>query len=173
MEIQAAPLAPTSLVFDEVPRSTSSATYTARSTERTHPLAAPLPGLASRARPGGPARLRHRAGRRLRGPARRSAQAIAASECDGIAIGGSLGADKPEMYQVVEWTTKHLPEDRPRHLLGIGEIDDLVRGVELGIDTFNCAMPSAGRHGMVLVPDPEARWRVDLTKSRWKTPTSR
>ena len=79
-----------------------------------------------------------------------SAQAVAASECDGIAIGGSLGADKAQMYEVVDWTTAALPEDRPRHLLGIGEIDDLVRGVELGIDTFDCAMPTRlgpPRHG--------------------------
>ena len=45
---------------------------------------------------------------------------------------------------------------KPRHLLGIGEVDDLVRGVELGIDTFDCAMPTRiGRHGMAIVPDPE------------------
>ena len=70
------------------------------------------------------------------------------------------------MYEVVGWTTAVLPEDRPRHLLGIGEIDDLIAGVELGIDTFDCAMPTRlGRHGMALVPDPEGRWRVDLTKS--------
>ena len=44
---------------------------------------------------------------------------------------------------------------KPRHLLGIGEVDDLVRGVELGIDTFDCAMPTRiGRHGMAVVPDP-------------------
>jgi len=44
------------------------------------------------------------------------------------------------------------------------------RGVELGIDTFDCAMPTRiGRHGMALVPDPEKRWRVDLAKARWKT----
>jgi queuine tRNA-ribosyltransferase len=59
--------------------------------------------------------------------------------------------------------------ERPVHLLGIGEVDDLVRGVELGIDTFDCAMPTRlGRHGVALVPDPENRWRVDLTAARWK-----
>ena len=73
------------------------------------------------------------------------------------------------MFEVVEWTIEELPEARPRHLLGIGEVDDLVRGVELGIDTFDCAMPTRiGRHGMALVPDPEHRWRVDLAKARWK-----
>jgi queuine tRNA-ribosyltransferase len=49
-------------------------------------------------------------------------------------------------------------------------VDDLIRGVELGIDTFDCAMPTRlGRHGTALVPDPHNRWRVDLTKSRWRT----
>ncbi len=57
---------------------------------------------------------------------------------------------------------------RPRHLLGIGDVDDLIRGVELGIDTFDCAMPTRlGRHGMALVPEPDRRWRVDLTAARW------
>ena len=73
------------------------------------------------------------------------------------------------MYEVVDWTTAVLPEDRPRHLLGVGDIDDLVRGVELGIDTFDCAMPTRlGRHGVAVVPEPDARWRVDLAKGRFK-----
>ena len=87
----------------------------------------------------------------------------------GIAIGGTLGEDKAQMFEVVEWTIEELPEAKPRHLLGIGEVDDLVRGVELGIDTFDCAMPTRiGRHGMAVVPDPAKRWRVDLAKARWK-----
>ena len=74
------------------------------------------------------------------------------------------------MYEVVGWAIEELPEERPRHLLGIGDIDDLLRGVELGIDTFDCAMPTRiGRHGMAIVPDPAARWRVDLAKGRWRT----
>jgi queuine tRNA-ribosyltransferase len=102
-----------------------------------------------------------------------STETVAASACDGIAIGGSLGADKPEMYEVVGWATAALDRvraDAPRHLLGIGDIDDLVRGVELGIDTFDCAMPTRlGRHGVALIPEPEQRWRFDTTLSRWKT----
>jgi hypothetical protein len=94
-----------------------------------------------------------------------------ASGCDGIAIGGSLGADKDQIYEVVGWTTAVLderPASRPRHLLGIGDVDDLIRGVELGIDTFDCAMSTRlGRHGMALVPEPDRRWRVDLTAARW------
>ena len=92
--------------------------------------------------------------------------------CDGVAIGGSLGADKAQMYEVVSFAVTELGGDHeslPRHLLGVGEVDDLIRGVELGIDTFDCAMPTRlGRHGTALVPDPDHRWRVNLTQARWR-----
>jgi queuine tRNA-ribosyltransferase len=101
-----------------------------------------------------------------------SAETVAASACDGIAVGGSLGRDKDQMYEVVDWTTgelERLAPERPRHLLGIGEVDDLIEGVMQGIDTFDCAMPTRlGRHGVALIPDPDARWRVDLVKSAWR-----
>src|SRR5205807_3231238 len=98
-----------------------------------------------------------------------STDAVVASASDGIAIGGSLGADKDQIYEVVGWVTARLPDERPRHLLGIGDVDDLIRGVELGIDHFDCAMPTRlGRHGMALVPDPEHRWRTNLLASRWR-----
>jgi queuine tRNA-ribosyltransferase len=171
--------------------SRSSSTSARRSTSRgvhpaldgAHPpLARPLPGLARRARPARPARLRDRPGRRPPRPAGRVAEHVAAAGTPGIAIGGSLGADKAQMYEVVDWTTAVLPEDRPRHLLGIGEIDDLVRGVELGIDTFDCAMPTRlGRHGVALVPSPTGAggWTSPRAASRttagrsWRTARAR
>ena len=101
-----------------------------------------------------------------------STETVAASRCGGIAIGGSLGQDKPQMHRVVDWTTAALERatpERPRHLLGIGDIDDLLVGVGLGIDTFDCAMPTRlARHGVAIVPDPRGRWRVDLAKSRYR-----
>jgi queuine tRNA-ribosyltransferase len=101
-----------------------------------------------------------------------STAAIAGSGSDGVAIGGSLGQDKAQMYEVVDWTTSELERlapQRPRHLLGIGEVDDLIAGVRSGIDTFDCAMPTRlGRHGVALVPDPGGRWRLDLQKRRWR-----
>jgi queuine tRNA-ribosyltransferase len=101
-----------------------------------------------------------------------STGAVAGSSCDGVAIGGSLGQDKAQMHEVVDWTTLELDRvapDRPRHLLGIGEVDDLIVGVKQGIDTFDCAVPTRlGRHGVALVPDPAGRWRVDLVKGRWR-----
>lgn len=103
---------------------------------------------------------------------RASARTVAASGCHGVAIGGSLGAGKEQMYEVVGYATRELSgayEALPRHLLGIGEVDDLIAGVELGIDTFDCAMPTRlGRHGTALVPDPAGRWRLDLHKGRWR-----
>jgi queuine tRNA-ribosyltransferase len=76
------------------------------------------------------------------------------------------------MYEVVSWVTaelERLAPGKPRHLLGIGDIDDLIAGVELGIDTFDCAMPTRlGRHGVAIVPDPDGRWRVDLVKGRFR-----
>jgi queuine tRNA-ribosyltransferase len=101
-----------------------------------------------------------------------SAAAVASSGCDGIAIGGSLGREKAQMHEVVSWTTAELDRlapARPRHLLGIGDVDDLIAGVELGIDTFDCALPTRlGRHGVALVPLPDAGWRIDLVKGRWR-----
>jgi queuine tRNA-ribosyltransferase len=101
-----------------------------------------------------------------------SAQTIAGSRAGGVAIGGSLGQDKSEMHSVVGHATAELERfapDRPRHLLGIGDIDDLLAGVQQGIDTFDCAMPTRlGRHGVAVVPDPARRWRMDLFKGRFR-----
>jgi queuine tRNA-ribosyltransferase len=101
-----------------------------------------------------------------------SVATIAASRSDGVAIGGTLGRDKAQMWEVVSWCTaelERLARDRPRHLLGIGDVDDLIAGVRQGIDTFDCAMPTRlGRHGVALVPDPAGRWRIDLAKASWR-----
>ena len=64
---------------------------------------------------------------------------------------------------------------RPRrHLLGIGEIDDLLVGIGIGIDLFDCAMPTRlARHGVALAPEPDGRFRIDLTKARATRTTTR
>jgi queuine tRNA-ribosyltransferase len=168
MAIQAALGSDLALVFDECTPFHADRDYTARSTERTHRWLRRCLDWHRANGPDGQLVYGIVQGGVYEDLRAESAQAVAESEADGIAIGGSLGAEKAEMYEVVGWTTARLPEDRPRHLLGIGEIDDLIRGVELGIDTFDCAMPTRlGRHGMALVPDPEHRWRVDLTAARF------
>ena len=92
-----------------------------------------------------------------------------ASRVEGIAIGGSLGQEKEQMREVLGWALQGLPDEPPRHLLGIGDVDDIVHAVRAGIDSFDCATPTRlARHGTALVPEPERRWRLDLTKSEWK-----
>jgi len=169
MAIQAALGSDVALVFDECTPFNATREYTARSTQRTHRWLRRCLDWHADHGPAGQLVYGIVQGGVYHDLRIESAQAISASECAGIAIGGSLGADKEQMYEVVGWTTRELPPDRPRHLLGIGEIDDLIRGVELGIDTFDCAMPTRlGRHGMALVPDPEGRWRVNLAAARFK-----
>lgn len=74
---------------------------------------------------------------------KRSVEAIAALDFDGIAIGGvSVGEPKEEMFQVVGFTAPLLPADRPRYLMGVGTPEDLVNGVAAGIDMFDCVMPT-------------------------------
>ncbi|MFL5875050.1 MAG: tRNA guanosine(34) transglycosylase Tgt, partial [Solirubrobacteraceae bacterium] len=169
MEIQAALGSDLALVFDECTPFHADRDYTARSTERTHRWLERC--LLWHAQHGPPGQLVYGIvqGGVYEDLRSESAATVAASGSDGIAIGGSLGRDKAQMYEVVGWTTAVLPDDRPRHLLGVGDVDDLLRGVELGIDTFDCAMPTRlGRHGVAVVPEPGLRWRTDLAKGRFK-----
>ncbi len=172
MAAQAALGSDLALVFDECTPFHVDREYTQRSTERTHRWLERC--LRWHAEHGPADQLVYGIvqGGVYEDLRRESTQTIAASACDGVAIGGSLGAEKAQMYEVVSYATHELGgehEGKPRHLLGIGEVDDLIRGVELGIDTFDCAMPTRlGRHGTALVPDPENRWRVDLKKSQWR-----
>lgn len=70
----------------------------------------------------------------------------------GHAIGGSLGASKQQMYDVVGYTMERLRPDRPVHLLGIGGVGDIFSGVLQGIDTFDCVHPTRlARHGGALI----------------------
>jgi queuine tRNA-ribosyltransferase len=71
---------------------------------------------------------------------RKAAQDLAGLEFDGFGIGGAL--DKNELGTIVKWVNEELPENKPRHLLGIGEPDDLFIGVENGVDTFDCVAAS-------------------------------
>ena len=68
---------------------------------------------------------------------------------DGYAVGGtSVGEDKPTMYQMVEYATKYLPEDKIRYLMGVGDPIDLIENTMRGIDIFDCVAPTRlARHG--------------------------
>ncbi len=94
----------------------------------------------------------------------RSARGIAELPFAGFGIGDCLGETKGDWYRVVDLVCPLLPPERPRHLLGVGEPDDLVEGVLRGIDTFDCAMPTRlARHGQAL-HGGRPRFRVDILK---------
>ena len=69
----------------------------------------------------------------------------------GLAIGGALGKNKKEMYKIISWINKEIDWQRPHHLLGIGDLDVLEEIIKLGIDLFDCALPTRiARHGTAL-----------------------
>ncbi|MGB2983038.1 MAG: tRNA guanosine(34) transglycosylase Tgt, partial [Candidatus Bipolaricaulia bacterium] len=97
-----------------------------------------------------------------------SARIIAGMGFPGFAIGGSLGRSKDEMLSVLDWTVPLLPDNRPRHLLGIGEIEDIFAAVRRGIDTFDCAAPTRlARNGTVFLKEAP-RFRINLRNARFK-----
>ena len=83
---------------------------------------------------------------------REAARDLGGLAFDGYGIGGAL--EKTQLETIVGWVSAELPEDRPRHLLGIGEPDDLFAGVAAGADTFDCVMPTrVARNGAALSAD--------------------
>ena len=94
----------------------------------------------------------------------KSAYFISSLDFDGIAIGGvAVGESKKEMRDVCDWVIPRLPEVKPRHLLGVGEIDDIFDIIERGIDTFDCVQPTRlARMGHVY----NLEFRVKNTESR-------
>lgn len=80
-----------------------------------------------------------------------SAKFIGNLDFPGFGIGGSLGKTKKDMYQVLSWAMPVLPENKPKHLLGIGSAEDIEKSVKYGIDTFDCVIPTRlGRNGTAL-----------------------
>jgi len=74
---------------------------------------------------------------------KKSAEFVVSQNTEGVAIGGvSVGESKRQMRDQVAWVSPFLPEDRPVHLLGVGEFDDIFDLVKYGIDTFDCVEPT-------------------------------
>ncbi len=83
---------------------------------------------------------------------------------DGYGIGGAL--EKANLGTIVGWVSDELPEDRPRHLLGISEPDDMFTAIENGADTFDCVSPSrVARNGSIY----SSRGRYNLTNARFRS----
>jgi queuine tRNA-ribosyltransferase len=169
MEVQAKLGSDIALVFDECTPYHADRDYTARSMERTHRWLGRCLEWHEREGPRAQAVFGIVQGGIHEDLRRESAQAVSEAGVDGLAIGGTLGRDKEEMRGVLELTAPLLPEQAPVHLLGIGDVDDLLAGIGLGLDVFDCAIPTRlARHGTALVPDPAARFRLDLRKGGWE-----
>lgn len=105
----------------------------------------------------------------------KSAKTIGAMAFDGFGIGGSFGEDS--MAESLSWITPHLPEEKPRHLLGIGTVHDIFIAVEAGMDTFDCVIPTReARHGRlytdagtrhVKIKTPEDARKATLHNVKW------
>jgi queuine tRNA-ribosyltransferase len=82
----------------------------------------------------------------------RSASELVAMNFPGYAIGGlSVGESREEMDRVTRFTAALLPQDKPRYLMGVGTVRDLIASIDRGIDLFDCVYPTrSGRHGRVL-----------------------
>lgn len=84
----------------------------------------------------------------------------------GFGIGGSLGKSKNDIIKVLKWTIPYLDEKKLRHLLGIGEIDDIFNAIEHGIDLFDCVIPTRwARHGGGFT----FKGRINLKASKYLT----
>ena len=84
-----------------------------------------------------------------------SAKFIASLDTPGIAIGGlSVGETKEEMHAMLDVMVPHLPEHKPRYLMGVGTPEDLINGVARGIDIFDCVLPTRlARHHSAFAPE--------------------
>jgi queuine tRNA-ribosyltransferase/7-cyano-7-deazaguanine tRNA-ribosyltransferase len=93
-----------------------------------------------------------------------SAKVINSLPFFGFGIGGSLGKSKKDIIKVLNWTLPLLDEDKPRHLLGIGEVDDVFNSIEQGIDLFDCVIPTRwARHGAGFT----FKGRINLKSSKY------
>jgi queuine tRNA-ribosyltransferase len=89
---------------------------------------------------------------------------------DGYSIGGtSVGESKEVLYKMIDYSIKHLPEDKPRYLMGVGSYDAIIMGVEKGVDMFDCVLPTRiARHGALMTSEGrinirDKKYEYDLT----------
>ncbi len=81
-------------------------------------------------------------GSRFRDLREESASYIGGLPFEGFGIGGDLGSSKKTMRDILNWTMPHLPEEKPRHLLGIGYLEDMEMVIKAGVDLFDCIVPT-------------------------------
>ena len=163
MQVQAALGSDIALAFDECTPYHADRDYTARSMERTHRWLDRCLAWHERHGPRRQAVFGIVQGGVHEDLRRAAAERVSSAAVDGLAIGGTLGRDKEEMRGVIGMTMPHLDGEAPRHLLGIGEPDDLVEGIGLGrrpVRLRGAHPPGAAWHG----PGPASREAVSVRR---------
>ncbi len=101
---------------------------------------------------------------------RQSAEFVAEKDTDGIAIGGlAVGEPTEVMYRMIETVNGILPQDKPRYLMGVGTPANILEGISLGIDMFDCVMPTRnGRNAMLFTSEGvmnmrNKKWEMDFS----------
>ena len=98
---------------------------------------------------------------------KQACEEICSMNFDGLAIGGSLGGTKEQMYEVFDFCSSSIDNSRPVHVLGIGGLDDILEGVSRGFDTFDCVSPTRiARHGVMLSKNKKKG--INLNNSSFK-----
>ena len=94
------------------------------------------------------------------------AEKLVEMDFPGYAIGGtSVGEDKETMYRMVKWSQEKLPIDKPRYLMGVGAVNDILEAVSLNIDMCDCVLPTRlARHGTLLT----SHGRINIRKAMYK-----
>lgn len=93
------------------------------------------------------------------------AEKLVEMDFDGYSIGGtSVGEDKETMYRMVKWSQEKLPLDKPRYLMGVGAVNDLLEAVSLNIDMCDCVLPTRiARHGTLMT----SQGRINIRKAMY------
>ena len=101
---------------------------------------------------------------------KQSAEQLIELDFDGYALGGlSVGEPKELMYEITNYTTLLLPENKPKYLMGIGDLLDVLEAVSAGIDMFDCVMPTRNaRNGTLFT----SRGRISIKREEFKTDSS-
>lgn len=94
-----------------------------------------------------------------------SAEQIVSIGFDGYAIGGlSVGESNELMYEITDFTTDLMPKDKPRYLMGVGTPEDILHGISLGVDMFDCVMPTRNaRNGLLFT----SNGRLHIKRTDW------
>jgi len=93
-----------------------------------------------------------------------SAKFIAKLDFNGFGIGGEFGNNKTEMQKMIEWVVDELPEKKPRHLLGVGYLEDMELIIKSGVDTFDCTVPTHyARRGIAFTSEG----KLDMKKEKF------